>query len=1061
MKKTLNEIIVKLTGSCRSLSVLRNRIPLLLLVVITQFGAFNSYSQTDSENKTIQGKITDESSAPMPGVTVMERGTSNGTISNSNGDYSIEVQTDTARLVFSFVGMEKQTVNTEGKTSIDVEMVPSSVSLDEVVAVGYGTVSKKNLTTSISKVNTDDVSKSANSNMSQLLMGRAAGLQATMASAQPGGDVDISIRGAGNPNYVVDGVQMPTSSLEPGSGGSTTSVPSSIDRSGLAGLNPEDIESVEVLKDASSSIYGIGAANGVILITTKSGKEGPMQVSYDASYSTVENYDYIQPLDAQNYMTLANNFSKEQYLYNNDMGAFGPNEYDDGWSPRYTEPEISEATTTGWLDELLKTGHIEQHNLVINGGSEKVDYYVSGNYFDQAGSVANSGMNRYALRSKVQLRLFPFLRLTSTVNVNRNQYKNSSAGGTSSGRGPEASGSLTSAISYPPYLPIRNEEGDYTAYQNIPNAIAMQEIDDDTYATGSNLNFVADIDLIKNMLTGKLLYGNNMEKNNRELYIPSYVYFDQMYKSRGNIAYDNRENETYEATLNFNKSFDDLLVLDVVAGVGKYLNSGKGVNVAYDEQHDAIGNDDISSASGVYKPDSYRNEDEKRSQFVRTHFDFLDRYVLAATLRRDGTDKFFPDKKYAYFPSISVAWKMSNENFFDAVSWIDLLKIRASYGETGSDNLGTDLYGMYGTFSRATFDGGSVQYIPIVRRGLDYPDVSWQKTTKQNLGVDFYVLNNRLSGSFDLFRDDITDMLGEANSPGLSMFGEYPINGAHLRREGWDASVNGKIVNTNQFLWSSTLTLSKYDAIYKERMPNYDFNDYELREDAPQNARYFYETSGLINADMSNMPESQPEEAQLPGYPIIVDQNNDGEITVDDIRMNNEVPDIYFGFGNRFAYKNFDLDIFMYSQLGVNKYNYAMDWAHAGNLANEVNNENQFAKRLWHSEENPDGTIPGIAWNLANVALPGNAGTDINYQDASFLRVRNITLGYNIQDNQLGQFRQYLSNVRIYVEAQNPLTFTNFEGFDPEVRSGGGYKGGKAEYPQTRTFSAGLKVNFN
>jgi len=209
------------------------------------------------------------------------------------------------------------------------------------------------------------------------------------------------------------------------------------------------------------------------------------------------------------------------------------------------------------------------------------------------------------------------------------------------------------------------------------------------------------------------------------------------------------------------------------------------------------------------------------------------------------------------------------------------------------------------------------------------------------------------------------------------------------------------------------------------------------------------------------MPSSQPEDARYPGYPIIVDKNGDGEISVDDIEMTNEVPDLYFGFGNTFTYKNFDLDIFMYSQVGVNKYNYALDWAHAGNLANQVQNSDSYAKRLWNSETNPDGTMPGIAWNLASVSLPGSAGTDINFQDATFLRVRNITLGYNIGKRSLGKASEYISNIRIYIDAQNPLTFTNFDGFDPEVRTGGNYKGGKAEYPQTRTFSAGVRISFN
>ena len=1023
-----------------------------------------STDQNNSRQDPIDviGRVTSATGEALPGVTVVIKGTTNGTITDENGSYTIHVPSGSGQLIFSFIGMRTQEVDVDGRKNINIVMQEETIGLDEVVAVGYGTTSRKNLTTAISKVKTDEIAKSASSNMPQLMLGRAAGLQATISSAQPGGNVDISIRGAGDPIYIVDGVMMPNNSLETASGGSMTVIPASVNRSGLAGLNPEDIESVEILKDASASIYGIGAANGVILITTKKGKEGPLKVSYDGSYSFVENYKYVNPLNAQDYMGLVNVFSKEQYLYNNGMAPYGSTQYDNTWSAPFSDTEIANAQTTDWKEKVLKNGNVSNHNLTINGGNKFVNYYLSGNYFNQEGTVSNSSMERYALRSNVVLQLNSFTKLTSTVNVNRNTYNNSSVGGTSNGRGAQAAGALTAALTYPSNLPVKDENGNYTVFLNVPNAIAMEDISDNTFTNGTYMNFIADFTLVKNMLNAKLLYGNNKENTRRSVFIPSDIYFDQMYKSRGNLGEDSRENQTFEATMTFNKTIGNFLNMDAVIGVGKYLNSGYGLNVAYDGQHDAIANDNLSSATGVISPGSYRFADEKRSQFIRANFDILDRYVIAATLRRDGTDKFFPDRKYAFFPSVSVAWKMSNESFLKNVDWLNLLKLRASYGETGNDNLGTTLYGTFGPYgNQVMFDNNSVKYIPIIQNGLDYPDVSWEKTTMKNIGIDFYLFDNRFSGSFDVFQNDITDMLGSANTAGLSMFGTYPINGAHLRRQGWDATLNSKNVQTPNFAWNSILTLSRYNSIWIERMPNYDYNTYEIQGRVASHARYYYETSGIINAEMSNVPTSQPETARIPGYPIIVDQNDDGTITVDDVVMSNEVPDIYFGFGNTFTYKNFDLDIFMYSQLGVNKYNYAWDWASASNLANQNSNSNSYAFNIWNSQTNTNGTLPGIAWNLASVTLPGSAGTDIGYQNASFVRVRNITLGYNIKGNKLGQASKYISNIRIYIDAQNPLTFTNFEGFDPEVYSGGDYKGGKAEYPQTRTFSAGVKINFN
>jgi hypothetical protein len=276
-----------------------------------------------------------------------------------------------------------------------------------------------------------------------------------------------------------------------------------------------------------------------------------------------------------------------------------------------------------------------------------------------------------------------------------------------------------------------------------------------------------------------------------------------------------------------------------------------------------------------------------------------------------------------------------------------------------------------------------------------------------------------------------------------------------MQRKGWDVSINSKNIQTKDFLWTSVLTVSYYNSLWIERMPNYYYNDYEIHGKVPSNAFYYYQTSGIINADMSNCPASQPAAARKPGYPIIVDQNKDGQITTADIKMSNEVPKPYFGFGNTFNYKKFDLDIFLYSQLGIHKYNYALSFANPSNLANLTSNSNHFAYDMWNSQTNPHGTLPGIAWNLASVTLPGGCGTDIGYQDASFVRVRNITLGYTISGKNLGTIGLYVSNIRIYIDAQDPLTFTKFEGSDPEVDSNG-LNG--ASFPQIRTFTVGAKI---
>lgn len=1044
---------------------LRMIIPLLMMLF--SFVAF-SYASVNAnavaqQTQTITGTVTEAGGSPIPGVNVVVKGTSIGIITDLSGKYTIQNVPANAILIFSFVGMKSQEIPVAGRVRIDVELEEETSEIEEVVVVGYGTVSRKNLTTAISKVSGDDVTKAATSNMSQMLLGRAAGLQATVASAQPGGNVDISIRGASTttpPVYVVDGIVMPAGSLEPGLGGMVT--PSSVNRSGLAGLNPEDIESIEILKDASASIYGIGAANGVILVTTKKGKEGPLSVNYEGSYSTVVNYPYPTPLNAQEYMEYVNIFDKERYMYNSGISPYGTNADDGKWNPVFSTEDIANAKTTNWMNEIMRTGSINNHSLTISGGSRAVSYYISGNYFNQVGSVANSSMERFALRSNIGLALTPFLKLSATINFNQNNYLNSTVGGTGGGRGPEALGALAAALTYPPYLPIRDENGKYTTHKTVPNAVGMLEIDDNTENQGNYLNFTADIDIIPNILSAKLQYGNNMENSRRSMYVPSYIYFDQKYQSRGNLGDSRRMNQTLEATMRFRKYFFNAVDFDFLVGMGRYDSQYTSMNVAYTNQYDAIANDNLSSVFGTITPASNRREDQKRSQFTIVNFDILDRYVISGTLRRDGTDKFFPGKKYAYFPAISFAWKVSNESFLKEIEWINLLKLRGSYGVTGSDNLGTTLYGTFGPSSRhVIFNEGATRYVPIIMNGIDYPDVTWEKTIMQNIGIDFYMLKDRVSGSFDLFRNDITDRLGTANTAGLSMFASYPINGSKQRREGWDATLNTRNIVQKNFSWSTIMTFLHYKSLWIERMPNYDYNNYEIRGKVSTNMRYYYKTKGIINADKSNMPASQPEAGQHPGYPIIVDKDGDGVITKEDIYTTDNTPKIYIGFGNTFRYNNFDLDIFMYSQLGMEKYNYALDWASPSELSNQNSNSNIYAKRIWNSQTNPNGTLPGISQSLASVTLPEGVGTNLRYQNASFLRVRNITLGYNLKGSQLGVAGNAIGNLRIYADVQNPITITNFDGFDPEVTTGGSYKGGKAEYPQTRTYSIGVKISFN
>lgn len=1027
-------------------------------------GKTNNALPVKKVTRKVSGHVVDSSTdEPLVGVVVKPDAAAGiGVMTDIDGNFTLEIP-ENSKLAFSYVGYKPLTMNPGDKSDLTVRLLADNKVLDEVVVIGYGTTTRKNLTTSISTVKPDKVSKAANSSVSSMLLGRAAGLQANVSSTQPGGDINISIRGGGNPIYVVDGVVMPNSSLEAGSG--ETGLPDNVKRSALAGLNPGDIESIEVLKDASAAIYGIGAADGVILITTKKGAEGKPNITYEGSFSLQKRYGYgLNRLNSHDYMNLVNVFDKEKYLLNNNQYPYGNVAYDGKWSPVFSQAQIDAATDTDWQDYVLKTGHINNHSLTVSGGSQKFKYYLGVNYFQEDGIIRNAGMERFSLRTNITAQLFPFLKLVTIVNLNKNRYDNGLVGGDTGNQGDSASGSLYSALHYPSYMPVFDEQGQYTIFGRVPNPVATLAIKDQSRQSSYYMNFAADIDIIKNMLSVRLIYGLNNETGRRTSYIPSDVYFGLVKKSRGSLGYVERKNETMEGMINFNHNFWDALDVNAVVGMGRYIDKGNGMTVSYQNANDMIQDTNLSAADGPFTPSSYKYENEKRSQFARASFILFDKYVLAGTIRRNGTDKFFDKKKYSWFPSVSAAWKMSQESFMRDITWINLLKLRASYGVTGSDNLGSTLYGTVGVSREdVKFSNGSVTYVPFVLLGASYDDVTWQKTKMKNIGIDFAVLDNRLSGSFDVFRNDVTNMLGYAATSLLNMYGQRPINGAHYKRTGVELSLNSTNISTQDFTWTTSLALSHYRANWVERMPNYDYKTYQKRENEPMSAYYYYNTTGIINADRSNMPDSQrslPADAQKPGFPIVEDRNGNGVIDEGDIYMDDMLPKLYYGFGNNFVWKNWDLDIYLYGQLGVEKYNntHASNCS-AGNLSSGISTSNptDYAFTVWNSQTNPNGTNPGVA--TKDVTMPGNAPIKLFYEKADFLRVRNITLGYTFDCRDWKVFRGYLKSIRIFADVQNPFTFTGYSGDDPEITVASNMLSG-CNYPQLRSYSFGVKISF-
>lgn len=1027
------------------------------LIVITPI------SMDSKQGITVKGTVTATTTGEsLPGVNVLEKGTMNGAVTDMDGNYTITVSGSDAVLVFSSVGYTQEEVTVGNQTTINMTLVESIEALEEVVVIGYGTSLKKDVTTSIAKVDPSGIPNAANSGVDDLLFGKAAGVQVRQYSAQPGGQVDLSIRGRGNPLIVIDGIVVSTDALESGVNHAEIN---NVRRGNLGGINPNDVESIEILKDASAAIYGVNAGNGVILITTKKGKEGRLNISYNGSRSFSYNYPYLEPLEAREFMETYNRLAMDMHLADNNMQPFGPNPVSGFPAGYFSDSAINNnMINTDWVGQILRNGSVDNHNLNVSGGTEKITYYFSGGYYNQIGTVINSDMDKYNGMFDLSFKPSKTFTISASAIGSRSNFNNSVAGWQTGGGGGNAYTALQAALAYPTYLPVRDPvTGEYTQYGIIGNPVAQLDIKDKTENSNLLVKTSLDVHFIPGILSGRVLFGNNYEESLRDFFIPSTINWFDDYRARASIQQAKRQKLTFETYLTFTKSFRDILNIDIVAGYGEYINSEYGFGVQAFDMLDVINTDRINGAPT--NGNSYRTRDKQRSYFTRGTFDLYDRYIVTAAWRYDGYSQFFPESKYASFPSVSVGWKITNESFMSEQSLFDLLKLRASYGTTGRNLPSGVAYGLYSSDDDIIpFADGSVMYVPYLLTQIDHPSLTWEKTIMKNIGLDFEIMQSRVSGSIEWFQDDRTNLLrygdNAANTPALSMIPTQPVNGGHQVRKGIDASIEGDILRDQNLMWNMLINISHYSYKWKERFKEDDVTSY-LNVDDPVNAIYAFETNGILQIGDA-VPVYQPATAQTAGSPIFVDQNGDEVLDSADVKVYDQTPKISIGFNNTFRYRNFDFSVYLYAYLGMYRQNYSLNWANARNfVAGSTGGAQNASKDIldaW-TTENPGGTLPGSTYNEYTLGNIGNTigwGSDYTITRANFLRVRNITLGYTIHSKSLSR---YFQTLRFYADVQNAFIITKYKGADPEIESPA-VKGGAAPYPMARTISLGINLNF-
>lgn len=1019
---------------------------------------------TMAQSQRVSGVVADQDGLPVIGATVGEKGTKNATVTDLKGHFELQVG-QRALITVSYIGYKSQDIKPLS-SPMHITLEEEANGLNEVVVIGYGTSRRKDITGSVASVNGDKLNSVSSTSVSQMLQGRVTGMSATQSSAQPGAGISINIRGAASPHgsnaplYVIDGVPIQTnSSATPGITTPGYDYMAGVDRDPLNTLNPNDIESIDVLKDASAAaIYGASAANGVVLITTKNGKSGKPKVEYRSVFTAQLMKKYPEVLNARQFREQANFWTKEYYLYNNKMGLYGDNPIDlSGYQPVFANVDGYTADTK-WIDEVSRTGYIIDQNLSVNGGNDKTKYFFSYNFYDNQGILKQSGLKRHNLRLNLDQEFSK--RLKAGIKFS---YSNVNANSTSVGTSGNGDNMIMRIIDYAPDIAVRDENGNYNKSYNklYTNPVSYCDIED---KTTTERVFVApsfDLKLIDG-LTLRGVGGYDTQTSARKFYIPKRANNVNAQEGMASLGHSKVVNASVESFLNYDKTFDKVHHVSAVLGAGYYKTSSESFGLTgSDFFTDAFGYNNVGIASDKEKEgiSSYYAERTKLSQFFRANYSYKDRYIVTFTARRDGSSYFAENKKWGLFPSASIAWRLSEEPFMQNVKAVNNLKLRVGYGATGNENvLGTNSLSLYRSGYNFLF--GTTMHTGLMLTQIENPELKWETDYTLNIGIDYGLFNSRINGSIEFFHRGVKDLLDYQTLPSNNAVGRVAANIGETKSEGFEFSLNSDNLNSKTLKWQTTLNVSYFKASWVKRNPEVALAEY-IDEKGEIDAIYGWQTAGIIRSK-SDIPSYMPD-AKL-GNIKYVDQNGDGVLDAKDVvKLGNSTPRWMIGFGNTWSWKGFDLNIYFYSAFGFKKYigNYNSGTGRtygqipvAANLGNNGNApSNTYANVMtdvWNSQ-NGQGWMPGIATNPYDSKNPSGAN-DFFLQDGSYVKLKNITLGYTLPQS-LFLKSHFIRGARFFVDAQNVATITGYDGFDPELSIGN-------PYPQALSVSLGFNLNF-
>lgn len=1024
-----------------------------------------------AQEQRVTGRVTDARGLAMPGVNILKKGTTIGTTTDAEGNYSIAAISGDV-LVASFIGYQSQEITVGAQTKIDVSMSEDVATLSEVVVVGYGEMRRSDVTSAQTTIGSDQIRKTINTSLEQAIQGRAAGVYVTQNTGAPGGGISVNIRGintisgSNEPLYVVDGVQIQ---------GSTS--PSGFNP--LSSLNPADIESMEILQGPSATaIYGSRATNGVVLITTKRGKSGQVKISYDYLYSLQTEPKKLDIMNLSQYAQMDNEYKaiaggtvREEFLDPTILGA-----------------------GTNWQKELFKNAAMQKHQLSFSGGSENTTFYLSTEYLKQDGVALGSGFDRKSIRLNLDNKPRKWLSVGTNLNVSQTDNKLSTT----------QSNIIVNAIQMAPNIPVKNLDGTFGGGNISSNSAEQFTPPNPVGLANLTTNDMTQRRLIGGLNVGiKIIDGLEIHSNfNTDVSFSNSTYFLPTYK----FGYQQNTQAILNNNHNFSSYWQWNQLIQYQKQFGKHhLNvmftheaQESNYKNLFAERKNFATNDVIDIGVGDIKQSSTgggQGDWAMESYLGRINYNFNDRYIVTAAFRADGSVNFGPTNKWGYFPSVSAAWRVSEEPFFNVPVFSDL-RLRFETGLTG--NQGSNK-AIYGTLNAGPSTWGT-SFLPSV---YSNPDFKWEQTKTDNYGITVGVLDNRIQLEADYYIKNTDNLILSSSLPwymgtvGNGSVAPPLVNVGSLQNEGFSVSINTVNLNTGRIRWTSNLNFSHFQTQIKSLTTgtsqidrvNWWMKNWTQRSVVGQSPWLFYGymEDGVFTSREELENSALPADNNGVEYPIAEnsiwvgdvkykDINGDGIINGDDQTfIGNPWPKWFAGFTNTISYKGFDLSILITSSYGNDVYNY---------IRNENSNPNNinlgrnmflhafdYAKVATDAEGNPYLLNPGTDVPRMSGGNKNNnfdRHTNKFVEDGSYMRIKNISITYQLPAALVAR-QKYVKSVRLGMSVQNVYTLTGYSGYDPEVGSYVGPNASSANaavgvdygrYPLTPVYSANIGIDF-